>query len=115
MEGLRKITKNPSQDSRSPGPDFNPRPPEYEAEMRTIKSLPSSGQMMEAATKSSSLCEKNILRHPATSSRLGLIIFVAFHLRASRLMKSQVSYSKMAHTTRTFRYVHSTDYRTHKD
>jgi hypothetical protein len=29
--GLRRITKNLSQDSRSPGRDLNPGPPEYEA------------------------------------------------------------------------------------
>jgi hypothetical protein len=28
FEGLRKITKNLSQDSRSPGRDLNPEPPE---------------------------------------------------------------------------------------
>jgi hypothetical protein len=38
LEGLRKITENPSQDSRSPGRDFNPRPSEYEAGMETSQS-----------------------------------------------------------------------------
>jgi hypothetical protein len=32
-KGLRKITKKPSQDSRSPGRDLNPSPLEYEAKM----------------------------------------------------------------------------------
>jgi hypothetical protein len=31
LERLRKITKNVSQDSRSPGLGSNPGPPEYEA------------------------------------------------------------------------------------
>jgi hypothetical protein len=31
LEGLRKTTKNIGQDSRSPGPDLNSGPPEYEA------------------------------------------------------------------------------------
>jgi hypothetical protein len=30
LEGLRKTTKNLSQDSRSPDRDLNPRPPEYD-------------------------------------------------------------------------------------
>jgi hypothetical protein len=30
LEGLRKTTKNLSQDNRSPGRDLNPGPPEYE-------------------------------------------------------------------------------------
>jgi hypothetical protein len=33
VESLRKITKNLSQDSRSPGRDLNPGPPEYESEV----------------------------------------------------------------------------------
>jgi hypothetical protein len=31
LEGLRKTTKNLSQDSRPPGRDLNPAPPEYES------------------------------------------------------------------------------------
>jgi hypothetical protein len=31
LQKLRKTTKNLSQDSRSPGQDFKPGPPEYEA------------------------------------------------------------------------------------
>jgi hypothetical protein len=31
LEGLRKTTKNLTQDNRSPGRDLNPGPPEYEA------------------------------------------------------------------------------------
>jgi hypothetical protein len=34
-EGLKRTTKNLNQDSRSPGQDMNPEPPEYEAEMLT--------------------------------------------------------------------------------
>jgi hypothetical protein len=35
LEGLRKTTKIPSQDSRFPGRDLNPGPPEYEAGVLT--------------------------------------------------------------------------------
>jgi hypothetical protein len=38
LEGLRKITKSLSQDSRSPGRDLNPGPLEYEAEVLTTRS-----------------------------------------------------------------------------
>jgi hypothetical protein len=31
LEGVRKTTKNLSQDNRSPGQDLNPGPSEYEA------------------------------------------------------------------------------------
>jgi hypothetical protein len=34
--GLRKTTKNLSQDSRTPGRDLNPGPPKYEARVQTI-------------------------------------------------------------------------------
>jgi hypothetical protein len=37
LEGLRKTTKNLSQDSRSPGRDLNPGPPEYEAGVLTTR------------------------------------------------------------------------------
>jgi hypothetical protein len=37
LEGLRKATKNFSQDSRSPGRDLNSGPPEYEAGMLTTR------------------------------------------------------------------------------
>jgi hypothetical protein len=37
MEGLRKITKDLSLNSRSPGRDLNPRPPEFEAGVLTIR------------------------------------------------------------------------------
>jgi hypothetical protein len=39
LEGLRKTTKNLSQDSRSPGRDLNPRFSEYEA--RVLATRPS--------------------------------------------------------------------------
>jgi hypothetical protein len=35
--GLRKTTKNLTQDSRSPGRDLNPRPPEFEARLLTTR------------------------------------------------------------------------------
>jgi hypothetical protein len=35
LEGLRKTTRNLSQDSRSPCQDLNPGPPEYEAGVLT--------------------------------------------------------------------------------
>jgi hypothetical protein len=35
VEGLRKTTTNLSQDSRSPGRDLNPGPPEYEGVLTT--------------------------------------------------------------------------------
>jgi hypothetical protein len=38
LEGLRKTTKHLSQDSRSPGRDLNPGPPEYEAGVLTTRS-----------------------------------------------------------------------------
>jgi hypothetical protein len=37
LEGLRKITKKLSQDSRSPVRDLNPGPRKYEAEVLTIR------------------------------------------------------------------------------
>jgi hypothetical protein len=37
LEGLRKRTGNLNQDSRSPGPDLNPGPPEYEAGVLTTR------------------------------------------------------------------------------
>jgi hypothetical protein len=37
LEGLRKTTKNLSRDSRSPGRDLNPRPPEYESGVLTTR------------------------------------------------------------------------------
>jgi hypothetical protein len=37
LEGLRKTTKNLSQDSRYTARDFNPGPPEYGAEMLTTR------------------------------------------------------------------------------
>jgi hypothetical protein len=37
LEGLRKTTKNLSQDSRSPGRDLNPGPPEYKAGVLTTR------------------------------------------------------------------------------
>jgi hypothetical protein len=39
MKGLRETTKNLSQDSRSPGRDLNPKPPEYESGMLTTRPL----------------------------------------------------------------------------
>jgi hypothetical protein len=39
LEGLRKTTKNLSQDSRSPGRDLDPGPPEYEAGVLTTRPL----------------------------------------------------------------------------
>jgi hypothetical protein len=37
LEGLRKTTRNPSQDSRSPDRELNPGPHEYEAEVLTTQ------------------------------------------------------------------------------
>jgi hypothetical protein len=37
LEGLRKATKNLSQDNWSPGEDLKPGPPEYEAGMLTTR------------------------------------------------------------------------------
>jgi hypothetical protein len=37
LEGLKKITKDPSQYSRSPGRDLNPEHREYEAEVLTTR------------------------------------------------------------------------------
>jgi hypothetical protein len=37
LEGLGKITKNLNQDSRSPGRDLNPGPPEYESGVLTTR------------------------------------------------------------------------------
>jgi hypothetical protein len=45
LEGLEKITKNLSQDSRSPSRDLKPGPPEYEAGALTTqprRSVPST-------------------------------------------------------------------------
>jgi hypothetical protein len=39
LEGLRKTKKNLSQDKGSPGRDFNPGPPEYEAGVLSTQSL----------------------------------------------------------------------------
>jgi hypothetical protein len=36
MEGLRKAAKTLSQDSRSPGRDLNPGPPEYKARISSL-------------------------------------------------------------------------------
>jgi hypothetical protein len=37
LKGLRRTTKNFSQDNRSPGQDLNPGPPEYEAGVYTTR------------------------------------------------------------------------------
>jgi hypothetical protein len=37
LEGLRKTAKPPRDDSRSPGRDFNPGSPEYEAVVLTTR------------------------------------------------------------------------------
>jgi hypothetical protein len=39
LEGLREITENLSQDSRSPGQDFNLGPPGYKAKLLTTQLL----------------------------------------------------------------------------
>jgi hypothetical protein len=41
LEGLRKATKSLIQDSRSPGRDLKPGPPEYEAGVVTTRLGPS--------------------------------------------------------------------------
>jgi hypothetical protein len=51
LEGLRKITKNLSHDSRSPGRVFNPRPPEYEAGVLTTRPRRSVNSYLKCYTE----------------------------------------------------------------
>jgi hypothetical protein len=49
LEGLRRATKTLNRDSRSPGRDMKPRPPEYEAQVLTTRQW-RSVQPISAAT-----------------------------------------------------------------
>jgi hypothetical protein len=51
LDGLRKTTKNLGQDSRSPGPDLNLGPPEYEAGVLTLDHDVSSLASVKAKSK----------------------------------------------------------------
>jgi hypothetical protein len=51
LEGLRKITRNLSQDSRSPGQDLKPRPPVYENGSMKCKSDVKLSRIRHAGVK----------------------------------------------------------------
>jgi hypothetical protein len=63
-EGLRKTTKNLSQDSRSPGPDLNPGTPEYEGVNHSTTVLGSCYAICFLSTDSLSfLCANSVFQY----------------------------------------------------
>jgi hypothetical protein len=73
MKGLRKTTKNLSQDSRSPGRDLNPGHPEYEAGLSTTRKrcsvLGCCGLLQKWKTKKSEKGEKKDENHRMKTAR----------------------------------------------
>jgi hypothetical protein len=75
LEGLRKTTKNFSQDTRSPGRDLNPGPPEFEAGVLTTQARRSVASYRVLGTTTNGLSIYNLYiivlgRSPTDATRL---------------------------------------------